>query len=201
MFAGDASPLSTSVPHGSPQRAESARSEAVSRVRKPIPPPTEACAGTHGAARGSRPGAIAWYAPWYGVEVDKRLKRLLDLLDAAAGETVNTSVRLPVSLRDAAALVADMGLAASTTELTVRGLRDTLEAYAQRAVLDAHYRAHPEARPTLAEVARAAAELDGNPLAYRPDLIDRAADAVAALKDDPGPDDVLLYAAGLAAAA
>jgi hypothetical protein len=38
-----------------------------------------------------------------------------------------------------------MGLAASTTELTVRGLRDILEAFAQRAVLDAHYRQHPGA--------------------------------------------------------
>jgi hypothetical protein len=139
--------------------------------------------------------------PWYNVGVDRRLKRLLDLLDTAAEETVNTSVRLPVSLRDAAALATDMGLASSTSELTIRGLREMLEAYAQRAVLDAHYRAHPKARPSLAEVAQAAADLDGNPLAQRPDLIRRAADAVAALKDDPDPDDVLLYAAGLAAAA
>jgi hypothetical protein len=94
-----------------------------------------------------------------------------------------------------------MGLAGSTTELTVKRLRDTLEAFAQRAVLDAHYRAHPAARPDLAEVALAAAEIDGNPLAERPDLIRRAADAVQTLKADPDPDDVLLYAAGLAAAA
>ena len=133
--------------------------------------------------------------------MDSRLRRLLDLLDGVTDETVNTSVRLPVSLRDAAAIAAEMGLGASTTELTVRGLRDTLDAFAQRAVLDAHYRARPRARPSRAEVAQAAAELDGNPLARRPELIRQAAEAVAGLRDDPGPDDVLLYAAGLAAAA
>jgi len=133
--------------------------------------------------------------------MDRRLKRLLDLLDTTENETVNTSVRIPVALRDAAALAATMGLGASTTELTVRGLRDTLEAFAQRAVLDAHYRAYPTARPDLAEVALAAAEIDGSPLAARPELIRRAAEAVRSLKDDPDPDDVLLYAAGLADAA
>ena len=133
--------------------------------------------------------------------MDRRLRRLIELLDEVGEETVNTSVRLPVRLRDAAAVAAEMGLASSTTELTVRGLRDTLEAFTQRAVLDAHYRAHPEARPDLAEVALAAAEIDGNPLADRPDLIRRAATEIRAIKDDPAPDDVLLYAAGLAAAA
>lgn len=83
----------------------------------------------------------------------------------------------------------------------MRGLRDTLEAFAQRAVLDAHYRAHPQARSSLAEVALAAAEIDGNPLAEQPDLVRRAAAEVAGLKDDPDADDVLLYAAGLSAAA
>jgi hypothetical protein len=93
-----------------------------------------------------------------------------------------------------------MGLAGSTTELTVRGLRDALEAFAQRAVLDAHYQAHPGARPDLAEIAIAAAQIDGNPLASRPDLVERAAAEVGRIKDDAGPDDVLVYAAGLAAA-
>lgn len=133
--------------------------------------------------------------------MDRRLKRLLDLLEAAGEDTVNTSVRLPAALRDAAALAATMGLAGSTTELTVKGLRDTLEAFAQRAVLDAHYRQHPAAQPELAEVALAAAEIDGNPLAERPELIRRAAIAVQNIKADADPDDVLLYAAGLADAA
>ena len=133
--------------------------------------------------------------------MDRKLRRLVELLDEVGDETVNTSVRLPVRLRDAAAVAAEMGLASSTSELTVRGLQDTLEAFTQRAVLDAHYRAHPEARPDLAEVALAAAEIDGNPLAAQPELIRRAAQEIRAIKDDPAPDDVLLYAAGLAAAA
>lgn len=141
------------------------------------------------------------YIAWYSHGMDRRLRRLVELLDEVGEETVNTSVRLPIRLRDAAAVAADMGLASSTSELTVRGLRDTLEAYAQRAVLDAHYRAHPEARPDLAEIALAAAEIDGNPLAAQPDLIRRAAQEIRAIKDDPAPDDVLLYAAGLAAVA
>jgi hypothetical protein len=132
--------------------------------------------------------------------MDRNLKRLLALLDAVDAETVGTSVRLPANLRDAAALAADMGLAASTTELTVRGLRDALDAFAQRAVLDAHYRAQPAVRPDLAEIALAAAEIDGNPLAATPELIRRAAAGVDAIRNDPTPDDVLLYAAGLRAA-
>lgn len=110
-------------------------------------------------------------------------------------------MRLPTNLREAAEIATDMGLAGSTTELTVRGLRDTLRAFAQLAVLEAHYEQYPEVRPDLAEIALAGAELDGNPLAGRPDLVRRAADEVASLKPDATPDDVLLYAAGLAAAA
>ena len=145
--------------------------------------------------------ATVRYSAWYSHVVDRRLKRLLDLLEVAGNDTVNTSIRLPAALRDAAVLAAAMGLAGSTTELTVKGLRDRLEAFAQRAVLDAHYRAYPAARPDLAEVALAAAEIDGNPLAERPELIRRAASAVRNLRADPDPDDVLLYAAGLADAA
>jgi len=137
--------------------------------------------------------------------MDDALVRLVNLLDdvsaADSAETVNTSLRLPVPLRDAAVAATELGFAASATELAVRGLRDVLEAFAQRAILDEHYRRHPQARPTLAEVALATAELDGNPLAQRPELIARAAEAVARMKDEPTPDDVLLFAAGIAEAA
>lgn len=132
--------------------------------------------------------------------VDHRLRRLLDLLDTADEDTVGTSVRLPANLRDAASLAAEMGLVESTTELTVSGLRLALEMFAQRAVLDAHYQSNPDARPNLDEIALAAAEIDANPLARHPELIRRAAVDVASMRDDPSPDDVLLYAAGLAAA-
>lgn len=133
--------------------------------------------------------------------MDPRLSRLLDLLDAADTGPVGTSVRIPGALREAAALAAEMGLTASTTELAVRGLREQLEALAQQAVLDAHYAQYPHARPSLAEVALAAAQLDGHPLADRPDLIRRAASEIVGVLDDPTPDDVLIFAAGLAAAA
>jgi hypothetical protein len=132
--------------------------------------------------------------------MDRSLERLLDLLDGADDDTVGTSVRLPVKLRDAAAVATTMGLATSTTELTVRGLRDALEAFAQRAVLDAHYREYPAARPSLEEIALAMAQLDANPLAQRPELLKRAAAEVVTVKEDASPDDVLVYAAGLAAA-
>jgi hypothetical protein len=132
---------------------------------------------------------------------DPELGRLLDLLDASGEQTVGTSLRMPVALRDAAVLASRMGLATSTTDLTVRGLRDLLQAVAQRALLDAHYGAHPLVRPDLVEIAQAAAEMDGNPLAGHPDLLRRAASEVTAMRDNPTADDVLLYAAGLAAAA
>ncbi len=142
-----------------------------------------------------------WCDAYYNSQVDQNLARLLDLLDTPSGETVGTSFRLPVALRDAAVLAAEMGLAGSTTDLTVRGLRDMLEAVAQRAVLDAHYGEYPDARPDLGDIAIAAAEMYGNPLAEQPGLLRRAAEDVARLVDEPTPDDVLMYAAGLTAAA
>jgi hypothetical protein len=132
--------------------------------------------------------------------MDRTLQRLLDLLDDDGADTIGTSIRLPVRLRDAVAVATQMGLASSTTELTVRGLRDVLEAFAQCAVLDAHYQQHPDTRPGLEEIALATAQLDASPLAQRPDLLKRAAAEVGTVKADPTPDDVLLYAAGLAAA-
>lgn len=133
--------------------------------------------------------------------MDDRLTRLLDLLDTDGDDTVGTSVRIPTALRDAAGLAIELGLAPSTTDLTVRGLRSVLEAFAQRAVLDEHYLAYPEARPDLAEISLAAAAIDGHPLADQPDLIRRAAEGIRDFVPDPTSDDVLAYAAGLAAAA
>lgn len=133
--------------------------------------------------------------------MDPRLTRLLDLLDATDAESVGTSVRLPSSLREAAGIAIELGLVSSTSELTTRGLRAELELAARRAVLDAHYEQYPHARPDLGEVAQMAAELNGHPIAARPDLIGRAAVELRDLVEDPSPDEVLAYAAGLAAAA
>ncbi|MGI9118662.1 MAG: hypothetical protein ACR2G7_00755 [Acidimicrobiales bacterium] len=129
-----------------------------------------------------------------------RLAQLLDLLDDdAGGGSIGTSVRLPRNLRDAAVVATEMGLVESTSELTIRGLRNTLDMIAQRAILDEHYRVNPDARPDIAEIALATAQLDANPLAERAELVRRAADDVTSMKPDASPDDVLLYAAGLAA--
>ena len=143
---------------------------------------------------------VTWYTAWYVVPmgVEEHLARMIELLEGSRDETVGTSVRIPIDLRDAAAMAADLGLAGSITELTVEGLRDRLDAIAMRAALDEHYRQHPEARPSLAEVALAGAHMDGNRLKDRPELIERAATKLVELKEDPHPDDVLTYAAGLA---
>ena len=53
---------------------------------------------------------------------------------------------------------------------------------------------HPEVRPSLAELAIAAAELDGNPLAATPDLIREAAAAIVDRRPDADADDVLIWA-------
>ncbi len=68
------------------------------------------------------------------------------------------------------------------------------EAAVMRAALDDHYAQHPEARPDLADIAIAAAEIDGNPLAADPERIRRAAAEIAATHPDPEPEDVLLWA-------
>jgi hypothetical protein len=57
---------------------------------------------------------------------------MVELLASSRDETVGTSVRIPIDLRDAAAIAAELGLADSITELTVRGLRDKLDALGGR---------------------------------------------------------------------
>lgn len=122
----------------------------------------------------------------------EQISRLLDVTDET---TVNTSMRLPVALRDAAALAVDaLGIAPSTTTLTASALRSSLETAVMQAVLEAHYEQHPEARPSLAEVAVATALQLGSPLADRPDLLAAAADQVVQRHPDADSHDVLLWA-------
>jgi hypothetical protein len=127
---------------------------------------------------------------------DEDLFVLLDQLDTD-GPTVVSSVRQPAALKEALRVAVELGLDANANDATVRAVRDRLEAFAQRRALDAHYAAHPGVRPSLAEVAQAAAELDGDPLAAEPALIRRAAKEIAALRPGATADDVLVYAAGL----
>jgi hypothetical protein len=130
-----------------------------------------------------------------------RLAKLFELLDATEGEeTVVTSVRQPAPLREALKVAVELGLDETANDAAVAALRDRLDTFAQRLALDAHYEANPRVRPSLAELALAAARLDGDPLADTPDLLTRAATEVAALRSNPSADDVLLYAAALARA-
>jgi hypothetical protein len=129
------------------------------------------------------------------MEASAVIERINDLLDATGQETSNTSMRIPTALRDAAALaVRELGVAPSATALTTAALRATLEAVVMQAVLDEHYDRHPGSRPDLGDLAVAAAELDGHPLAAEPERLRRAAAEIAGYHPDASPDDVLLWA-------
>lgn len=135
--------------------------------------------------------------PWYTpvMDVMQAVERINELLDSDAGQTSNTSMRIPTALRDAAAIaVRELGAASSTTVLTTAALRERLEAVVMQAVLDDHFRQYPEARPSLGDLAVAAAELDGHPLVGNPAQIRQAALEVEARHPDAEPEDVLLWA-------
>jgi hypothetical protein len=134
-----------------------------------------------------------WYIEHMGAA--DAIERISQLLDSDMTETSNTSMRIPTALREAAALAArELKVAPSATALTTMALRAALEAAVMRAALDDHYARHPEARPDLADIAIAAAELDGHPLAADPGRIRRAAAEIAAAHPYPEPEDVLLWA-------
>jgi hypothetical protein len=63
-----------------------------------------------------------------------------------------------------------------------------------QSALDDHYARYQEARPDLGELALAAAEIDGHPLAAEPERLRSAAAEVAARHPAATPDDVLLWA-------
>jgi hypothetical protein len=128
--------------------------------------------------------------------------RLNELLGSTDPETVNTSMRLPAPLREAAALaVKELDMAPSTTILTANALRSLLEAIVMQAALDEHYEKYPETKPTLADLAIVAAEMDGNPLAERPDFLRQAAAEITRHHPRAEPEDVLLWAEARAYAA
>ncbi len=134
---------------------------------------------------------------WYSLDVETAavIERISELLDRGGLETSNTSMRIPTALRDAAALaVRELGVAPSATALTTAALRVTLEAVVMQAVLDDHYERYPRARPNLGDLAVAAAELDGHPLAAQPQRLRQAAAEIIEAHPDASPDDVLLWA-------
>jgi hypothetical protein len=53
---------------------------------------------------------------------------------------------------------------------------------------------NPQARPDLDDLAVAAAELDGHPLAGEPERLRQAAAEIAGYRPGASPDDVLLWA-------
>ena len=129
------------------------------------------------------------------MDVTAAIDRVNELLNAASTETANTSMRIPVPLRDAAAVaVRELGLAPSTTALTTAALRTMLEAAVMQAALQEHYRRYPDARPTLGDVAVAAASLDRHPLAQEPELLHQAADEISRCHPGASAEDVLLWA-------
>ena len=129
------------------------------------------------------------------MNADRVIDRIHALLGSTDPETANTSMRIPRALREAAALaVEELGAAPSTTALTTGALRARIEAVVMQAALDRHYEEHPDARPNLAELAIAAAELDGHPLAREPARLRRAAAEIVERHPDADADHVLLWA-------
>lgn len=126
---------------------------------------------------------------------EEAIDRINELLDSTDLETVNTSMRIPKALRDAAALaVSELGVAPSATVVTANALRTFLEGTVVLAALDLHFEKYPEARPSLADLAIAAAEIEGSPLAQRPELLRRSAAEIQRRHPQAEPEDVLLWA-------
>lgn len=129
------------------------------------------------------------------MDLQDRLFAVLDEVDSSA--TTVTSVRQPSALREAVKLAVELGMDANTNDATVHAVRDRVETFAQHLALEAHFQRHPEARPSLAELALAAAQLDGHPLAGDQDLLRAAAEELGASRPDASGSEVLLYAMGM----
>jgi hypothetical protein len=135
-----------------------------------------------------------WYTSSMSADYDV-IDRINELLDSTDPETTNTSMRIPNALREAAALaVSELGVAPSTTVLAANALRTLLEGVVVEAAIERHFEEYPELRPTLADLAIAAAEVDGHPLARQPELIRQAAAEIEPRHPDAYPEDVLLWA-------
>lgn len=126
---------------------------------------------------------------------EEAIDRINELLDSTDPDTVNTSMRIPKALREAAALaVSELGVAPSATVLAANALRMLLEGTVVLAALDLHFEKYPEARPSLADLAIALAEIEGSPLAQQPDLLLRSAAEIKRRHPHAEPQDVLVWA-------
>jgi hypothetical protein len=129
------------------------------------------------------------------VTKEEAIDRINELLDSTDPETINTSMRIPKALREAAALAVDeLGVAPSATVMAANALRSFLEATVGLANLELHYEEYPQFRPTLAGLAVVAAEWEGSPLAQRPDLLRQYAEEIVQLHPHAEPEDVVLWA-------
>ena len=123
------------------------------------------------------------------------LDQIASLLLADQTQTVNTSMRIPVNLRNAAMIATDeLNLAPSTTTLTVDSLRQQLRALLIRGALDEHYTNYPDSRPSLTELAQAEADLTNHRLRQQPRVIAQAAQDILSVQQNPSPADVLVWA-------
>ena len=126
---------------------------------------------------------------------EEAIDRINELLSSTDPETANTSMRISKPLRDAAALaVSELGVAPSSTVLAANALRMMLEGTVALAALELHFEQYPEFRPSLADLAIAAAEFDESPLAQQPDLLRRSATEIVQRHPDAQPEDVVLWA-------
>jgi hypothetical protein len=121
------------------------------------------------------------------------------LLGASVSDRRNkaTSLRLNVSLREAAEVAVAHGWSPSFTALVegslATALGDLVAGIAEQAALEQHYEAHPEAQPELWEIAVAAARIEGRRVADHPELVQAAAQALGV---DGDVDTVLAWADG-----
>ena len=146
--------------------------------------------------------AIGQACSQLNVEALEAIERIGELLDVPALATSDMSLRIPTTLRDAAALaVRELGAAPSAIALSSTALRTTLEGLVMQAFLDDHYERYPDSRPDLGDLAIAAAEIDGHLLAGEPDRLRRAAEEIVSKRPDASPEDVLLWAEARAYAA
>jgi hypothetical protein len=129
-----------------------------------------------------------------GALIDE-LWRALDEVDESPAAV--TSIRQPEALRRAMRAAVELGWAKNANEGAVDTLRQELVWFCRDKALEAHVREHPEARPRLAGVAVALAELRHDPLADEPDLIEQAAREIVQVRPDAEPEEVLGWAASL----
>ena len=125
------------------------------------------------------------------------LDDLVATLDDANTASTTTSVRQPTSLRRALHIAVELGMAPTANDATNQALRASLDVFALNLALEEHFAAHPQARPSLHEIAQALAVVDRSPLAERPDLLRRAEKDVLKHRPDADAEDVLLWALSL----